>query len=151
MTGEKKTIKDFFKKIKIEYVLVAALVVVALILAGGGLFKNEQDETASVSAYVDELERKMENCLSQIKGAGKVEVIVSVSSGLKSVFCLNGDDSLATINGKPVEVTRDYPEISGVVIVAEGANNLGVKVSLLSAAQVYLDIDESKIKVLSMK
>lgn len=151
MTGEKKSIKDLFKKIKVEYIAVAALAVVALILAGGGLFEKKQDDETTVSAYVTELEKKMENCLSKVKGAGKVEVIVSVSSGLKSVFCLSSDNSLATINGKPVEVTRDYPEISGVVIVAEGANNLGVKVSLLSAAQVFLDIDESKIKVLSMK
>ena len=53
------------------------------------------------------------------------------------------------VGGKPFVIKESYPEIVGVVIVADGANNLSVKMSLLNAAQVFLSIDEQKIKVLS--
>ena len=62
---------------------------------------------------------------------------------------LRAKDLAAGYGGKPVVKMESFPEILGVVIVADGANNLTVKMDLLNACKVFLSIDESKIKVLS--
>lgn len=152
MEKEKKNLKDLFKKIKIEYIAVAALiVVVALIVSSSFSFsKSDSTDAQNVSSYVTELEKKLSKSLSEVKGAGRVEVIISVESGFKSVY-KESTNGLVLVNGKPVVVTEGYPAITGVIIVAEGANNLSVKISLLSAARIFLNVGEEKIKILTRK
>ena len=43
-----------------------------------------------------------------------------------------------------------YPKITGVLIVAEGANNLSVMNRLQQATMSLLDIDINQIQILSM-
>lgn len=152
MEKEKKNLKDLFKKIKIEYIAVAALIVVVALIASSSFSFSKSDSTDAqdVSSYVTELEKKLSKSLSEVKGAGRVEVIISVESGFKSVY-KESTDGLVLVNGKPVVVTEGYPAITGVIIVAEGANNLSVKISLLSAARIFLNVGEEKIKILTRK
>ena len=152
MEKEKKNLKDLFKKIKIEYIAVAALIVVVALIASSSFSFSKSDSTnaQNVSSYVTELEKKLSKSLSEVKGAGRVEVIISVESGFKSVY-KESTDGLVLVNGKPVVVTEGYPAITGVIIVAEGANNLSVKISLLSAARIFLNVGEEKIKILTRK
>lgn len=152
MEKKKKNLKDLFKKIKIEYIAVAALIVVVALIASSSFSFSKSDSTdaQNVSSYVTELEKKLSKSLSEVKGAGRVEVIISVESGFKSVY-KESTDGLVLVNGKPVVVTEGYPAITGVIIVAEGANNLSVKISLLSAARIFLNVGEEKIKILTRK
>ncbi len=87
MEKEKKNLKDLFKKIKIEYIAVAALIVVVALIASSSFSFSKSDSTdaQNVSSYVTELEKKLSKSLSEVKGAGRVEVIISVESGFKSV------------------------------------------------------------------
>ncbi len=138
-----------------------ALCIVAVIIFMGNFSSTENKSTQeTVSTYVDNLENKLEKCLSKVRGAGKVEVIISVSSGMQTVFATEktyqsskGEtvENPLIVNGKPLVTMESYPEISGVVIVAEGANNLSVKVDLLNACQTFLSISNEKIQILSMK
>ncbi len=138
-----------------------ALCIVAVIIFMGNFSTGESKSTQeTVSSYVDNLETKLEKCLSKVRGAGKVEVIISVSSGMQTVFATEktyqsskGEtvENPLIVNGKPLVTMESYPEISGVVIVAEGASNLSVKVDLLNACQTFLSISNEKIQILSMK
>ena len=152
MEKEKKNLKDLFKKIKIEYIAFDALIVVVALIASSSFSFSKSDSTdaQNVSSYVTELEKKLSKSLSEVKGAGRVEVIISVESGFKSVY-KESTNGLVLVNGKPVVVTEGYPAITGVIIVAEGANNLSVKISLLSAARIFLNVGEEKIKILTRK
>lgn len=146
------------KKIRTEYVVVIALAIVAIILVFNA-FSDKSGEAKPVNeigSYVDGLEKKLETCLERVKGAGKVKVIISVASGKEQMLATevkkSGEtvsEEPLTVGGKPFVVKEKFPEIVGVVIVADGADNLSVKMNLLSAAQVFLSIDEKRIKVLS--
>ena len=147
------------KKIKIEYLIVIALSIVALFIVFN-TFSNKAETNSSeneIEDYVSGLEEKLEKCLKSVSGAGNVKVIISVASGKEQVVATESKtdrdgsviESPLMVNGKPFVIKESYPEIVGVVIVAEGAEKLSVKMNLLSAAQVFLSIDESKIKVLS--
>ena len=112
--------------------------------------------------YVSTLEDRLGNTLSQIKGAGKVSVVITVAGSNKTVIAtdvvtvkdgeqLKVTETPVLVGGKVVVLNELYPEIIGVLIVSEGADNLSVKMNLLSAATTLLTVDESKIHILTSK
>ncbi len=156
--SEEKGIKKFLSKIKIEYLIVIVLTVICLIFVFGGISSGKKTESKSnIDEYVSSLENKLKKNLSLVSGAGKVSVIISVESGMETVLATvktTEDNSIKeepfTVGGKTVVITETYPKITGVVIVAEGANNLSVRVSLINAVSVFLNIESSKIQILPM-
>lgn len=156
--SEEKGIKKLLSKIKTEYLIVGILTLVCISVVFNGLKTNDETSTDTVSEYVSGLENKLENTLNKLSGAGKVTVIISVESGMETVLATTktSDESKVTeepftVGGKTVVLTETYPKIVGVVIVAEGANNLSVRVSLINATAVFLNIDTEKIQILPMK
>ena len=74
-------LKNVFKKIKPEYIIViVAIVIVAVLFLSS--FKTTEKQTSSVDEYVSMLENKLSARLSELDGAGKVSVIISVKRGL---------------------------------------------------------------------
>ena len=49
--------------------------------------------------------------------------------------------------GEPIVLEECLPAVTGVLIVAEGADDLSVRFNLLEAAASVLDINQSLIKV----
>lgn len=119
----------------------------------------------------DELEQKLKTTLQKISGAGEVEVLISYATSSEIVpaqsvetqSSTNGDSgtSSESQSSQPVTVQQENgdapmvlveiePQIRGVIIVAEGADNISVKMNLLRAAQTALDIPASKVEVFSM-
>lgn len=159
------SIKKLFKKIKLEYfIAVVAILTVFLIFSNN--FKNDSLTTNSTINDVDEyvlmLENKLSKRLSEIDGAGKVSVIISVKKGIYTEIAtekststgINGEKTEETpilVSGKPIILNEIYPEICGVVIIAKGANNIKVKMALLAATQIFLDLTSDKIEILTMK
>lgn len=107
-----KKIKLSLKKIKPEYLIIVCAVVAVMILFFSSFAKNEQKSDYGVNEYVTMLETKLSNRLSELDGAGKVKVIISVKSGLKSeiatekqVSGIGGGKTTETpvlVSGKPL-------------------------------------------------
>lgn len=150
---------DQRKKLKIAKlpeILAVALFVLAVVvvlffsLRGGDVTGQETfaDHTAM-------LEEKLSSALAQIEGAGNVEVVINARSERELVLAMettvHEDGSVTTapilVNGEVVVIEEKYPEITGVLIVSEGANDLSVRFSLLEAAASVLNINQSLIKV----
>lgn len=93
----------------------------ALVLAGGG-------ETG-LNTGATGLERRMESVLSCVEGAGRVRVLV---------------------NGGGQEETPRSGQ-GGVVVVAEGAGELRVRMELERAVTALLGVESSQIEILGMK
>lgn len=158
---------NFINKIKcnkkIQYGFIIILFVVAVvIMCFGGFNKSDSQSQDQVIAYVDELENKLSKTLSMISGVGKVDVVINVKSGMETVLAMkttvtetaNGIETVETpilVNGKTVVLKEKYPEIVGVLIVAEGANNIAVMTKIQTATMSLLDININKIEILSMK
>lgn len=164
MNEKKAGVKSFFKRIKPEYVLLvaAAVAVIALFLSNYSYAKT-QTSADTAAEYVETLEKKLSTELSKIDGAGKVSVIISVSRGMVSELAtettvttsVGGEkkevSSPLLVNGKPIILGESYPEICGVVITAQGGDKLKVKMAILNAAQIFLNVDAKKIEILTMK
>ena len=123
---------------------------------GGGASISASD----AEAYAKGLEDKLEDILSQVKGAGNVNVLVTLGSGFEYVYATeetvkqNSSGSTTTtsiilVSGKPVLVKEIYPEIKGVLVSASGADNLSVKVNLVTAIQTVIDIANEDILILT--
>ena len=78
---------------------------------------------SDAGAQPTELEARLERVLSAVAGAGEVRAMVSEQNG----------------------------EIAGVVIVAAGAEDVGVRLSLMQAARALLDVELDQIEVIQMR
>lgn len=116
------------------------------------------------------LEEEMERVLSQIAGAGKVEVMLTYRSTQERVPATEqvreetkreGETTqkeeqhmvlLEQDNGQtPMILTELAPQVEGVVIIAQGAGDAVVCNSLHQAAQALLQVPSHKIAVIKMK
>lgn len=160
---------NFFEKIKSDkktrvlttivlVIIVAVFAVVCLKSEKGG---TEQTVDA-VGLYVSGLESRLEKTLSEIDGAGKVSVVITVSSGMETVLAVkktetekNGiierEETPILVNGKTVTVTEKYPEITGVLIVCEGADNIITLSKIQNAVTSVLGVKLNKVEILARK
>ncbi len=115
---------------------------------------------------------ELEGILSKISGAGQVDVSLTlVSDGVKSYATNDRNESriieekdakgsnkltreenithdLATSGSSPLLLEARTPEVIGVLLVAEGASDAGVRENLRNATATLLNIPVYKVRVL---
>ena len=131
----------------IEYIFLGLISIAVVAVLAFSLVKpasTEAYEDDEVISYVKDLENRLEKTLSEIKGAGNVSVVITVDSGKETIYASE------KVNGKPVVVKENYPEIVGVLIVAQGANSISVMKNIQQAAVSLLNINLSRIEILAM-
>ncbi|MFA5535553.1 MAG: hypothetical protein WDA53_00080 [Bacillota bacterium] len=128
-----------------------------------------------------ELELRLEKILSQIQGAGQVEVAVFLAAGTSYEYAINvsanqrvidekdqgggvrlttennSSDQYVLIRGnqagleQPIIIRETRPQILGVLVVAEGARDAQVKNKLTRAVETALGLEIHRIQVLSRR
>lgn len=177
LTDKFKLLFEKIKKIKhIQiYLTIGLAVIVAIIFFMSLPTSNKSQNPASSKddnlnmnfsssqEYTTYLENKLENVLSEVKGAGNVNVVITLEKGFEYVYATeeetrttsNGTTvtttSLVLVDGNPVLQEEIYPLIKGVVLVCQGADDISTKMNLLSVVQTVIDIDNSKITIISGK
>ena len=152
------------------YVCIAALAVLLYFAPA----KKDEEKTVEVTATEAVTEERLSEVLSQIRGAGRVKVMITYDSTEELVPAMsssrqsgesenNGSVSrneseqnqLATINQggtqSPFVLTQIQPKVRGVIIIAEGAADIAVKLNLEYAAATVLGVDTSAIEVFEME
>ncbi len=163
------------KKVKSAIVIVLA-VIVAVIFLSSFLPKKESEKnqtsfddlSSSFKSleYCDALENRLERVLVNVKDIGRVNVFVMVESSptfkyLEEVQEESGDAGNSVTSKKttvyearngtitsPVVELEILPKIVGVLIVATGAKDTKMKVTLTNIAATILSVDISKVEVL---
>lgn len=159
-------IKDFVTKIKsiknIELYLALALALVVVLLAfcnSSNQGKISQNDFSSQS-YIAHMENKLVTVLGNIEGCGKVSVAISYATDGEKVYAYETTtkqdgsvvietSSLITLKGEPLLVQTLTPQITGVVVVADGANDPLVRYKIKQAVVTLLDIDICCVQVFS--
>ncbi len=139
----------------LEILVVIVLVVIVLVIVLSTFGEKDTQEKTAEETYALQLSAQLEEVLSQIEGAGNVKVMITVASEGETVLATetieNADGSVTTqpilVGGAVGVLEEKNPEISGVLIVADGANDLNVRFNLLEAAASVLNINQSIIKV----
>ena len=126
-------------------------------------------EFSSDTVIIQELslEDRLAQVLSQIKGAGEVQVILSVEEGEQTVYQTNQDATTDTASKKTsvdtVTVTDSDrnqnglvcqvipPVYKGAVVVCQGADNSTVRLAVVDAVSKLTGLGANQISVLKMK
>lgn len=141
----------------------------------GGEKASGGEYTAASEKYNEQeaLENRLMETLSCIRGAGQVKVMITYDTGTEMVPAMSTDIAVSSsgINGasgenrtessQPVTVYRNgedqavvimekMPQVRGVIVVAEGAGDISVKLKLQSAVQAVLGVEASRVEVLEM-
>lgn len=148
---------------KLQYLIIMLIAVVIVIIFLSNFDYKKSDESSNeLTNYIYNLEKKLINTLSKVDGAGEVDVVLTIESGMETVLAMEtitktysgGTETIETpiiVNGKTVIVKELYPKVVGVLIVAEGANKISVISKLQQATVSLLDINLNQIEILTMK
>lgn len=119
--------------------------------------KNENSLTSS--EYTAYLENKLENVITSVKGVGDAKVMVTLEKGFEYVYVTeeetktssNGTSitsvSIVMVDGQPVIKEEIFPVVKGIVVVADGVDNVGVRMNILSIIQTVIEVDNSQINI----
>lgn len=124
---------EVLKKLKnvknIEFIACVFILAIALLLfslLNGSTKSGDKQTEVSTSSSGTEIEKRLENILEQIEGAGDVSVMITYESEVSS----GGGN-----------------EISGVLVVSSGAENIKVRLNLLQAVKTALNVDVKIVEI----
>lgn len=157
---------------KYKYVFLVALVGVVLLLwpSGGG---KEEVQTAPMAQVerdlfqVSTLESRLEEALSQIAGAGRVSVVLTLKETPRQVVAQDGSATegsgqqsrtLTTVMAstgsgvqQPVVLQQLSPAYQGALVVAQGGNDPHVRLAICEAVSALTGLGTDKISVCAGK
>ena len=118
------------KHIEIIIAVLFALIVLLVYFSTTSSHGSAKTQNLSLGAsYATQVEAKLENLLSKIDGAGKIDVMVMCES-------------------EGVQTEDQIPSIKSAVVVASGASDVFVRLEIIKAVEALLKIDAKNIEVL---
>lgn len=132
---------------------------------------NAQMEPLDGIDVIADMERRLSELLSEVEGAGLVKVMIYADTGSEQIPAYNNEqdtrnDESTDSKSSEISETRELalsgddtpvilkvmvPQIQGVVVVAEGANDLLIKAQLNNAVCTLLGIPEHRVQILKHK
>jgi len=160
----------FFRKY--QYALLVLLAGICLLMIPSN--REKQSEPAVVPVAVAEkesVEEQLETLLTQVDGAGRVSVMLTVAEGERTVLQTDltteertGDTVVEISSGvetvfsdaggskkEAIPVQTLGPVYQGAVVVAEGADLASVRLNLTNAVMSLTGLSADKITVIKMK
>lgn len=133
--------------------------------------KSENQFETSIEEYIDIIEKKTTKIISDIDGAGKCRVMITAKSSEEKDYVYNQNITeeisgteekhseiqteivITENNGQdgPIVIKINEPEIRGVLVLCEGADDLLIKENITQAVKTVLGISSNKICVLKLK
>lgn len=145
----------------------------------GGNNTTSEEGQASLAEYEAELERRLEEILEGMAGAGKVKVMITFASskelvvekdrpmtrsnttesdgegGTRTIYQTDSGETTVYRNegsdSEPYVVKTLTPKVEGVLVAAQGAGTGEVTKNITEAIQALFDLEAHKIKVIRMK
>ena len=166
----KQKVLDKLKKGK--YVLIVVLLGLVLILwpqeKEAEVVDNQQMQD---DFSIEQEEKKIADALSEIDGAGDVNVVLTLQVSTQNVLAEDtqtstqedsdgktSETSVTTVIVSPkssqqqaVVLQRIYPEYRGALIVAQGADDPAIKLAITQAVAGLTGLSSDKITVVKMK
>lgn len=159
LTEKLKSIKN----IELYAALVLGVIVLVAVFAttSAKTDKTVQDDT-DFDEYISAMENKISSVISKMEGCGNVQVAISYSSVDEKVYAYETEvsasggttkqtTSIVKVNGQPLVVKTLPPQISGVVVVADGAADSAVRVKIKQVVVTLLGVSIDKVQVFTYK
>lgn len=131
-----------------------------MLIPGNATQKN-QDPTQAPLQEIQTDAEKLERLLCTVKGAGKVEVLLSYAAGELTLYQTDTDESSQRTDTVTVTdanrnqtglVTQTLPPVyQGAVIVCQGGADPSVRLAIVDAVSKFTGLGANQIAVLEMK
>lgn len=151
------------KNIELYIALALGVIVLAIVLSATSAKTDKTyEDTDDFDAYIAGMENKISSVIAKMDGCGNVKVAITYSSvdekvyAYETVVTTNGSTKKETtgivkVNGQPLVVKTLPPQISGVVIVADGAEDPAVRVKIKQVVVTLLGVSIDKVQVFTYK
>lgn len=173
-------LKNILKAVdKYKYVLLVLIIGIVILLVPSSDSDSKASATAAKAASVDfsleEFQNRLESVLSQIDGAGKVAVTLTIKTGEERIVAVDQQVSRNTYDESGVKRTESeekhstvvmssggggqevvvlksiYPTFQGALIVCEGGDSASVRLKISEAVSALTGLGADKISVVKMK
>ncbi len=165
LKGRWKKAKDLVAKYRYVLLVLAVGVFLMLLPTGSKSQKSTTQEETPIKVQQD-ISQELEQILSQIQGAGRVEVMLTRKSGEQTYYQQNSDLNTGE-NGNQRQETVvitgqdrvqsglvqriDPPVYLGAIIVCQGADSATVRLDIIDAVSRITGLGSDRISVLKMK
>ncbi|MFA6859842.1 MAG: hypothetical protein WCR30_00465 [Clostridia bacterium] len=146
------------KNVQIAVVLLAFAIILVIFISSFTSTSTTTSETSLTFEYVENLEKRLENIITSIQGAGSVNVMITLENGSEYKFASEDEEKFFSSleeaqselgsNGQIV-IKEVYPKVKGAVVVCSGASDVAVKLNVLKAIQALLSISSGNIEILT--
>ncbi len=144
---------------------------ILLVMLPSGEKKQDNSGTKLVGTteYRQSLETRLEEMLTAVEGVGDVKVMITLKGENSKTIAYNENRSVSVSNTSnredtskdavlirdstgsiPYTLNENYPEVSGVLVVSEGAEDSVTKSYIISAVKSTLGVKANNITVLPM-
>ncbi len=152
----KDKLKALSPKQKTRWILIILIAAVVLLIYFSSFAADESGKAASLNGG---LEKRLEQALCKMEGVSDVKVVINYESSGEKVPATSTDTSVSedeskqkteitTISGDALILKEREPEVRGVIVVAKGAEDIGVRVNMISAVTTLLGITAEKVEIL---
>lgn len=156
---------------KLNIVIAFALGILLLV---SNIKIPQKKQVITIDNYESKLESRLENILSEASGVGKVKVMITLAYSKEIVVAEDVDqttniqrkDNIETRDekrdakkiiiksqgdDKPLVLKEIEPKISGVIIIAQGGDDIYIREALIRTAETILNVSVNKVQVLKMR
>ena len=162
--GKESKIVDLFKKYKYFIVIVLFGVFLMMIPEEKEVSVPEEE---NIKYPFNNLQLSLEDILSKIEGAGKVNVLLTEYSGAETIYQTDEDESCTSESSdkrKNTVIISDgsrnetglicriiSPQYKGAIVVCQGADRATVRLAIVEAVSKVTGLSSNQISVLKMK
>ena len=152
------SVKDFARKCKGKQGrarLAAAVGVLAMLLILLTELLPQNTAAASRTEYQAQLENRLEHLISQMSGAGKTTVMVTLETGEEAIYALDTQSGemqsqqthVLLEDGSALTETVCLPQVCGVAVLCEGGGDIRVAARITELVSARLDLPSNRICV----
>lgn len=151
-------IESLKKNKKSWLIILCAAIGIVLLLIGSGNNKSPNEEINGdlpLSEYKREIEEKIAEICSRVKGVSNVSVAVSFESGFEYVYAREDNGDVVIVGSgsakSAVKVKEKMPVIGGIGVVCKGGGDPIVQKKLLDLLSAAFGVSRSKIYIVEAK
>lgn len=170
MKLKKFTDLEFIKANKKTLIcFIMGMLGIAIIFASE-VFNNYKKENVVLPneyiSYSDELEKKLENLISSVDGAGKTSVLLTIEENEERIYAQNTSSNIKPDSQNSIQqefvivddnggkdgllIKTVNPKIRGVAVVCEGGDNPKVQQRIYSCISASLGVSTARISISKM-
>ena len=157
-----KPLEKWMKKENLGVLLLVGLLLLVIALPTRQENENtiteentqETDQSLQEQDWQTKMEERLVEMLEQVQGVGKAEVFLTCEGTQEKVV---EKDETETVyerdsrgNQTPYVSAEIYPQVTGVLVVAQGGDDPVVIQNIQEAVQVLFQVEAHKIKVMKM-